>query len=509
MRGENPGTLCGKNKDIPGSTRKGCKTCPDTLWFTLMPFLLSFVVEVADTLSRIVFRSFSLSLLLLAASGTIRAQAQDPFTQNRLPDLGMMPESHEGEKHFAEMAKAFGEASMKNNDLDTGEQARQFAFGQVRDVVSEQVNQQLESWLSAWGSASVDINVDNEGHFNGSRGSWFIPLQDKQRYLTWSQLGLTQQTDGLVSNIGVGQRWAQDGWLLGYNTFYDNLLDENLQRAGFGAEAWGEYLRLSANYYQPFADWQTHTATLEQRMARGYDINAQMRLPFYQHINTSVSLEQYFGDSVDLFDSGTGYHNPVALKLGLNYTPVPLLTVTAQHKQGESGVSQNNLGLTLNYRFGMSLKKQLAASEVAQSQSLRGSRYDTPQCNSLPTMEYRQRKTLTVFLATPPWDLTPGETVALKLQVRSVHGIRHLSWQGDTQALSLTAGTDTRSTEGWTIIMPAWDHREGAANRWRLSVVVEDEKGQRVSSNEITLALTEPFITMPDDNPHWQPFQEQ
>ncbi|MDI5823368.1 hypothetical protein MJI95_35340, partial [Salmonella enterica subsp. enterica serovar Kentucky] len=42
-------------------------------------------------------------------------------------------------------------------------------------------------------------------------------------------------------------------------------------------------------------------------------------------------------------------------------------------------------------------------------------------------------------------------------------------------------------------------------NRWRLSVVVEDEKGQRVSSNEITLALTEPFITMPDDNPHWQP----
>ncbi|MDI4729985.1 inverse autotransporter beta domain-containing protein, partial [Salmonella enterica subsp. enterica serovar Cerro] len=134
-----------------------------------MPFLLSFVVEVADTLSRIVFRSFSLSLLLLTASGTICAQAQDPFTQNRLPDLGMMPESHEGEKHFAEMAKAFGEASMKNNDLDTGEQARQFAFGQVRDVVSEQVNQQLESWLSAWGSASVDINVDNEGHFNGSR----------------------------------------------------------------------------------------------------------------------------------------------------------------------------------------------------------------------------------------------------------------------------------------------------------------------------------------------------
>ncbi|MDI4745948.1 hypothetical protein MJL33_30820, partial [Salmonella enterica subsp. enterica serovar Kentucky] len=48
------------------------------------------------------------------------------------------------------------------------------------------------------------------------------------------------------------------------------------------------------------------------------------------------------------------------------------------------------------------------------------------------------------------------------------------------------------AANNYEIIMPAWEHREGAANRWRLSVVVEDEKGQRVSSNEITLALTEP-----------------
>lgn len=34
-----------------------------------------------------------------------------------------------------------------------------------------------------------------------------------------SQLGLTQQDDGLVSNVGVGQRWARGNWLVGYNTF--------------------------------------------------------------------------------------------------------------------------------------------------------------------------------------------------------------------------------------------------------------------------------------------------
>ncbi|TKV15855.1 YchO/YchP family invasin [Citrobacter sp. wls615] len=460
-------------------------------------------------MSRIIYFPFAVFALLPLAGGNANAQssfvhqAENPFDNNSdgLPDLGMAPESRAGEKHFAEMVKAFGEASMTDNGLDTGEQAKQFAFGQVRDTVSEQVNQQLESWLSPWGNASVGLQVDKEGSFTGSRGSWFIPWQDNQRYLTWSQLGLTQQDEGLVSNAGIGQRWVHDGWLLGYNTFYDNLLDENLPRGGLGAEAWGEYLRLSANYYQPFSSWQERSTTQEQRMARGYDLTAQMRMPFYQHLNTSVSVEQYFGDRVDLFHSGTGYHNPVAVNLGLSYTPVPLITMTAQHKQGENGVSQNNVGLTLNYRFGVPLKKQLMVSEVVNSRSLRGSRYDDPQRNSLPTLEYRQRKTLSVFLATPPWDLKPGETVVLKVQVRSLHGIRHLAWQGDTQALSLTAGSSTRSAQGWTIIMPKWDRREGATNRWRLSVVVEDELGQRVSSNEITLSLTEPFISVSANDP--------
>ncbi|XPE64317.1 inverse autotransporter beta domain-containing protein [Shigella flexneri] len=42
-----------------------------------------------------------------------------------------------------------------------------------------------------------------------------------------------------------------------------NCLDENLQPAGFGAEAWAKIQRLSANFYQPFAAWHEQTATQE------------------------------------------------------------------------------------------------------------------------------------------------------------------------------------------------------------------------------------------------------
>lgn len=123
-------------------------------------------------MSRFVPRIIPFYLLLLAAGGTANAQstfeqkAANPFDNNNdgLPDLGMAPENHDGEKHFAEIVKDFGETSMNDNGLDTGEQAKAFALGKVRDALSQQVNQHVESWLSPWGNASVDVKVDNEGH---------------------------------------------------------------------------------------------------------------------------------------------------------------------------------------------------------------------------------------------------------------------------------------------------------------------------------------------------------
>lgn len=456
-------------------------------------------------MSSLSFRVIPYLPLLLLLAGIPARALQDNQALLRepaaLPDLGLAPQVDDDAKHFAEMAKKFGEASMSDNGLTTSEQARVFAIGKLGNEVSHQ----LENWLSPWGNANVDLLVDKEGNFTGSKGSWFVPLQDNGDYLTWNQYAITQRDSGLVGNIGLGQRWRMGTWLLGYNSFYDKVLDDRLARGSVGAEAWGESMRLSANYYHPLGSWQQGSSLVQQqRMASGYDVTAQARLPFYQHINTSVSVEQYFGDNVDLFHSGTGYHNPVAVSVGLNYTPVPLVTVTAKHKQGESGVSQNDVGLKLNYRFGVPLKQQLAADEVAISRSLRGSRYDSPERDSLPVVEYRQRKTLSVYLATPPWDLQAGETVQLKLQIHSLHGIKSLSWQGDTQALSLTPPVDANSPDGWSIIMPRWSSEAGASNRWHLSLVVEDKTGQRVSSNEIALALTEPLVSLPAEGESWQ-----
>ncbi len=57
-------------------------------------------------------------------------EAEHPF--DNLPDLDIAPESHDSEKHFAEMVKSFGEASMTDNGLDTGEQALEITDMLVR-----------------------------------------------------------------------------------------------------------------------------------------------------------------------------------------------------------------------------------------------------------------------------------------------------------------------------------------------------------------------------------------
>ncbi|MNT31518.1 putative invasin [compost metagenome] len=130
---------------------------------------------------------------------------------------------------------------------------------------------------------------------------------------------------------------------------------------------------------------------------------------------------------------------------------------------------------------------------MAQAKSLRGSRYDNIERKNVPVMEFRQRKTLQVFLATPPWSLQPGETLPLKLEIKTTNKITRVSWQGDTQALSLTSSQNSNDPHGWSLIVPQWDDTPGAENRYRLSVTLEDDKQQLVTSNWIQLQVTPPL----------------
>lgn len=453
--------------------------------------------------------TFAAGLTVLVTPAALALVSETPVTEtpfndparfqrqlDNLPSLGNYDDSEDWNTRLATIAKSIGEASQNSdNDTSFGQQASEWAFNHFRDELAERVESEGQSLLSPYGNAQLDLLVDSHGNFSGTGGDLFSALADRDSHLTFSQLGLHDTGEGLVGNAGLGQRWVTSDWLLGYNAFLDHSIDSGQQRASLGAEAWNENLRFSANYYHPLGGWKNIGDNEQQRMARGYDITSQSYLPFYRQLGVSVSWEQYLGDNVDLFHSGNRYHNPSALGLGVSYTPVPLLTFSATHKTSSEGESQEQLGVKLNYRFGVALSKQLQASNVAEARSLRGSRYDLVTRNDTPVLAFRQRKTLSVFLATPPWQLDSGESLPLRLQIRNSNPIKAVSWQGDTQALSLTPPSNNTHPQGWSVIIPAWDNSPDASNEYRLSVTLEDSKQQRVTSNWIILKVQMP-VTM-------------
>ncbi|UWS35287.1 YchO/YchP family invasin [Erwinia pyrifoliae] len=420
--------------------------------------------------------------------------------QQQLPELGTVHDNDQLAKKIAEAAKSIGEASM-NSDSDRSlrEEAGIWVFNRFRDAAKQRAASEGEQLLSPYGRASVSLALSDDGSFNGSSAQLVTPWQDNYSYLTFSQLGIEQSEYGSVGNAGLGQRWIAGSWRVGYNAFVDSLLGPDRQRGSLGAEAWGKYLRFSANYYQPLSGCRNHSNSALMRMARGYDITTRGYLPFYRQLGVTLSYEQYLGEGVDLFNSGNAVANPAAVSLGINYTPVPLFTLSASHKEGDGGESQDKFALKMNYRLGVALSQQLSADNVAAAQSLSGSRYDGVNRNNSPVMAFRQLKTLSVFLATPPWQLQPGETLPLKLQIAHSNAIKAVSWQGDTQALSLTPPPNNVDPQGWSIIMPAWNSQQGANNSWHLSVTLEGSKHQRVTSNWITLKLSPPMTLQAAD----------
>lgn len=414
-----------------------------------------------------------------------------------LPDLGSSL-NHSGdnvakkfETQIATALKEFGEGSKASTSDDPlREQAESLALQQAARLMQKKTS----SLLSPLGTASMNLDVSG-GTLAGSSGQLLSPLLQSADRLTYSQVGLQHTSDANIGNFGLGQRWSRGHWMLGYNAFVDNDFTHDQSRGSLGAEAWTDYLHFSANYYHPFSSFKAKYAnsTLMRRQAAGYDITTKGYLPFYRQLGASISFEQYQGNQVDLLGNGVYQNNPSAMSLGVNYTPVPLVTFKAEHKQGQAGDNQDVVNMTLNYRLGVPLAQQLSPDYVAQAHSLRGGRLDTVERNNLPVLEYRQRKTLSVFLATPPWVLQAGDNLPLKLDVRAINSISALSWQGDTQALSLTPPHNNRDVNGWSVIMPAWDDTPGASNTYRLSVTVVDNKHQQVTSNWITLSVAQPL----------------
>lgn len=354
------------------------------------------------------------------------------------------------------------------------------AEGLARSAATGALNNSVEEWLSQFGTARVQLNLDDKFKTNGSEADLLVPLYEDKSTLFFTQLGFRHQDDRNTGNLGLGARHFAGDWMLGVNTFYDNDFTGDNRRFGLGAEAWRDYLKLSANGYFRLSDWHQSRdfADYDERPANGYDLRAEGWLPPYPQLGAKLMYEQYQGDEVALFGKDNRQKDPWAFTGGITYTPVPLFTVGAQHRAGKDGKNDSQLSLQLNYRLGESWNKQLDPDLVGASRTLAGTRYDLVERNNNIVLDYRKQETVTLKLPEKTAGKSRG-TVALTFSVKTKNPLQRIDW--DAPALIAAGGSITQVGDNrLSVTLPAY--QAAGANIYRIAGVAYDTKGNSGSA---------------------------
>ncbi|WP_105611787.1 inverse autotransporter invasin Inv [Cronobacter sakazakii] len=282
----------------------------------------------------------------------------------------------------------------------------------------------VEEWLSHFGTAQVTLDVDDNGNWDNSAFDFLAPLYDNKKSVLFTQLGIRAPDGRTTGNIGVGVRtfYVRD-WMFGGNVFFDDDFTGENRRIGFGAEAWTNYLKLSANTYIGTSQWHNSGDfdNYNEKPADGYDVRAEGYLPSFPQLGAKLMYEQYYGDNVALFDKDHLQSNPSAVTVGLNYTPVPLITAGIDYKRGQDSMDEMKFSLNFHYALDSSWQSQISPEQVATRRSLAGSRYDLVDRNNEIILQYKKKatskavadKTLATIKNNSPADGTSADTVTL------------------------------------------------------------------------------------------------
>ncbi|EHK3003143.1 inverse autotransporter beta domain-containing protein [Salmonella enterica subsp. enterica serovar Poona] len=354
------------------------------------------------------------------------------------------------EQSVAQTAMEAGRVLQGSNSGDAARQLlTSLASGQAADAVTQ--------WLNQFGTAKTQLSVDSDFSLKGSSLDVLLPFYNTPKNVLFTQLGMRDNDGRFTTNAGLGHRYFTDnGWMLGYNVFYDVDWRNTNRRYGIGVEAWRDHLKLSANGYKRLSDWRQSPTVIDydERPADGWDIRAEGWLPAYPQLGGKLVYEQYYGNEVALFGESERQKNPHAITAGVTWTPFPLLTAGVDYRRGKNGADDTRLNLGLTYRIGEPLAHQLDSSRVGAQRSLAANRLELVNRNNDVVLEYRKQTLITLQL--PP-DVYGAEltTVTLTPQVNAKYGLSRI---GLDDAELRQAGGKIISNTGnrITLQLPAW-----------------------------------------------------
>ncbi|EGA0704450.1 hypothetical protein H4748_002483 [Escherichia coli] len=418
--------------------------------------------------------------------------SNSPEARN-LKAMQMERDGKDPQMQVAEMAQQSG--TLLARDMDS-EQAASMARGWVASSASAQAT----DWLSRWGTARVSLGVDEDFSLKSSSFEFLHPWYETPDNLVFSQHTLHRTDNRTQTNHGIGWRYFTSSWMSGVNMFIDHDLTRYHTRTGMGVEYWRDYLKLSGNGYLRLSNWRSAPELdndYEARPANGWDLRAEGWLPAWPQLGGKLVYEQYYGDEVALFGKDERQNDPHAITAGLSYTPVPLISFSAEQRQGKQGENDTRIGMELTLQPGHSLQKQLDPAEVAARRSLVGSRYDLVDRNNNIVLEYRKKELVRLTL-TDPLKGKPGEVKSLVSSLQTKYALKGY----DIEAASLQSAGGKVAVSGKDIQVTIPPYRFTAMpetdNTYPIAVTAEDSKGNFSRREESMVVVEKPTLSLAD-----------
>lgn len=372
----------------------------------------------------------------------------------------------------------------------------------ARGWASSQASGAMTDWLSRFGTARITLGVDEDFSLKNSQFDFLHPRYETPDNLFFSQHTLHRTDERTQINNGLGWRHFTPTWMSGINFFFDHDLSRYHSRAGIGAEYWRDYLKLSSNGYLRLTNWRSAPELdndYEARPANGWDVRAEGWLPAWPHLGGKLVYEQYYGDEVALFDKDDRQSNPHAITAGLNYTPFPLMTFSAEQRQGKQGENDTRFAVNFTWRPGSAMQKQLDPNEVAARRSLAGSRFDLVDRNNNIVLEYRKKELVRLTL-TDPVTGKSGEVKSLVSSLQTKYALK--GYNVEATALEAAGGKVVTTGKDILVTLPAYRFTSTPEtdNTWPIEVTAEDVKGNFSNREQSMVVVQAPMLSQKDSS---------
>ncbi|EFH4234703.1 inverse autotransporter adhesin YeeJ [Escherichia coli] len=376
------------------------------------------------------------------------------------------------------------------------------AANMARGWASSQASGAMTDWLSRFGTARITLGVDEDFSLKNSQFDFLHPWYKTPDNLFFSQHTLHRTDERTQINNGLGWRHFTPTWMSGINFFFDHDLSHYHSRAGIGAEYWRDYLKLSSNGYLRLTNWRSAPELdndYEARPANGWDVRAESWLPAWPHLGGKLVYEQYYGDEVALFDKDDRQSNPHAITAGLNYTPFPLMTFSAEQRQGKQGENDTRFAVDFTWQPGSAMQKQLDPNEVAARRSLAGSRYDLVDRNNNIVLEYRKKELVRLTL-TDPVTGKSGEVKSLVSSLQTKYALK--GYNVEATALEAAGGKVVTTGKDILVTLPAYRFTSTPEtdNTWPIEVTAEDVKGNLSNREQSMVVVQAPTLSQKDSS---------